>query len=100
MLVKVKEITALGKEKSFLNKEGERVSSMIVRIAWTMGEEEHQAIAIMGTKACDELHRMRKTGDVVAGADIRFEVSTSRNNKCYFFTTCYVTGLSSLAEKS
>lgn len=90
MLVKIKEFTALGKEKSFLNKEGERVASMIVRITWTAGQEEHQVIAMMGTMACDQMRQLRKSGDKVAEADIKFEVSASRNNKSYFFTTCYV----------
>ena len=90
MWVEMIDFEKLGKEKSFLNKEGERVASQMVRLTWTTDGEEHQVIALMGTQACDQLSTLRQPP---TAADLHFQVSPSRNNPNYFFTSCYVEGV-------
>ena len=90
MWVELMDFNVLGKEKSFLSKEGERVASQMVKMAWTVDGEEHQVVGLMGTKACDQLRALRQTP---TAADLHFQVSPSRNNPNYFFTSCFVNGI-------
>lgn len=92
MWVDVLNMKLLGKEKSFLNKQGERVASHMTDFVFRFpgSEVEQHAIGLCGTRACDLLHELRGDCTKVAQAWLRFDKSTSRNNKSYWYTTCYV----------